>query len=143
MSNDIENNLILLDIYVIIWALIKPEELPKPIKQIISTAQEKKQLLIASISLWEIAMLKNKKRLNIYEPTREFLQSIVNIEGIRVTDISPLIAADSASLADGFHGDPADRIITATAITEGAYLLTRDKQILSWAELVNIRTIKC
>lgn len=53
------------------------------------------------------------------------------------------IAADSASLADGFHGDPADRIITATAITEGAYLLTRDKQILSWAELGNIRTIKC
>lgn len=49
MSNDIENNPILLDTHVIIWALIKPEELSKSIKQIISTAQEKEQLLIASI----------------------------------------------------------------------------------------------
>lgn len=133
---------VLLDTHVIIWSLITPEELSGSIKTIIESAQDEDRLLISSISLWEIAMLKSKKRLNIYEPTREFLGDIASIEGLRVVDISPIVAAESVSLVDDFHGDPADRIIAATAITESACLLTRDNQILSWAKLGNIKAVK-
>jgi len=133
---------ILLDTHVIIWSLLKPEELSSDIKKIIESAQGENKLLISSISLWEIAMLKSKKRINIYEPLKDFLQAITDIEGIKVIDILPYIAADSVSLTDDFHGDPADRIIAATAINAGAVLLTRDQQILSWAEMGNIRTVR-
>jgi len=136
------DNPILLDTHVIIWSLLKPEELSVDIKKIIESAQGDNRLLISSISLWEIAMLKSKKRINIYEPLKDFLQAITDIDGIKVIDILPDIAADSVSLADDFHGDPADRIIAATAINAGAVLLTRDQQILSWAEMGNIRTVQ-
>ena len=133
---------VLLDTHVIIWSLLKPEELTPETQKVIESAQAKDQLLISSISLWEIAMLKQKKRINIYEPTKIFLKSIVDIDGLTVVDISPDIAAESTILADNFHGDPADRIISATAVTTGAMLLTRDSQVLSWADLGNIRVLK-
>ena len=34
-----------------------------------------------------------------------------------------------------FHGDPADRMIVATAIENGATLMTADDKILSWNQL--------
>ena len=87
---------ILLDTHVIIWSLLKPEELSGDIKKIIESAQGENKLLISSISLWEIAMLKSKKRINIYEPLKDFLQAITDIDGIKVIHILPDIAADRA-----------------------------------------------
>lgn len=136
------DNPVLLDTHVIIWSLLKPTEISADIKKIIEAAQRDNRLFISSISLWEIAMLKSKKRINIYEPLKDFLQAITDIEGIRIIDILPDIAADSTSLTDNFHGDPADRIIAATALNEGAVLLTRDRQILLWADMGNIRAVQ-
>ena len=132
----------MLDTHVLIWSLSDFENLSDQIKKIIDIAKNENRLLISSISLWEIAMLKSKKRINIYKPIKEFLKAIVEIDGIRIVDISPDIAADSTLLLDNFHGDPADRIIAATAINNGAILLTRSRAILSWAELGNIKAIE-
>mgnify|MGYP003563353996 FL=1 len=133
---------VLLDTHVLIWSLSDSENISGRVKKIIDDAKNENRLLISSISLWEIAMLKSKKRINIYKPIKEFLKAIVEIDGIKVIDISSYIAADSTLLLDNFHGDPADRIIAATAINNGAILLTRDSQILSWAELGNIKAIE-
>ncbi len=111
-------------------------------RETIDIAKNDNRLLVSSISLWEIAMLKSKKRINIYKPIKEFLKAIVEIEGIKMVDISYDIAADSTLLLDNFHGDPADRIIAATAINKGAILLTRDRQILEWAGLGNVKAIE-
>lgn len=142
MEDNIIQNSIILDTHVILWSLLQPEEITDSVKQIISDAQSQDRLLLSSISLWEIAMLKVKKRINIYEPIKEFLKSIEGIEGIEIVGVSSDIAAESMLLVDNFYGDPADRIIAATAINKSAHLLTRDKQILSWAELGNVRVIK-
>lgn len=132
----------LLDTHILIWCLANSNNLSEPVKKVIDNATSDKRLLLSSISLWEIAMLKSKKRINIYEPIKEFLKSISEIDGLKIIDILPEIAAESSGL-DDFHGDPADRIIAATALITGATLLTRDNQILSWAEQGNIRAIKC
>ena len=120
---------------------MQPEKLSDDIKQHINLAQEDNKLYLASISLWEIAMLKYKRRINIYEPIKDFLDSITCINGIRIIDISPEVAAESILLVDEFHGDPADRIIVATAKTHGACLITRDQKILTWAKLGHIKYI--
>jgi PIN domain nuclease of toxin-antitoxin system len=136
------NNPIVLDTHVLLWSLLQPEDLPEDIRQRITVAQENSQLLVCSISLWEIAMLKSKRRINIYEPIRDFLESITNIDGLSVKDISTEVAAESVQLMDDFHGDPADRIIVATAKCHGATLLTRDQKILTWASLGHIKSLQ-
>ena len=136
------NNPIVLDTHVLLWSLLQPEELQEDIRQRIAVAQENNQLLVCSISLWEIAMLKSKRRINIYEPIRDFLESIINIDGLSVKDISTEVAAESVQLMDDFHGDPADRIIVATAKCHGATLLTRDQKILTWASLGHIKSLQ-
>jgi len=136
------NNPIILDTHVLLWSLLQPEELSEEIKYHISSAQENDQLFLCSISLWEIAMLKFKRRINIYEPIKDFLESITNISGLSIKDISPEIAAQTILLIDDFHGDPADRIIAATTMCNGATLLTRDQKILAWASLGHIKSIE-
>lgn len=135
------NSGLVLDTHVFLWSILQPEELSEQIKHRINLAQENSQLFLSSISLWEIAMLNFKKRINVYEPIKDFLNSITNINGLSIKDISPEVAAESVSLMDDFHGDPADRIIVATAKCLGATLLTRDQKILSWAKLGHIKSI--
>ena len=135
------NNALVLDTHVLLWSLLQPEELSEKTKHIINLAQENSQLFLSSISLSEIAMLNFKKRINIYEPIKDFLNSITDINGLSIKDISPEVAAESVSLMDNFHGDPADRIIVATAKCLGATLLTRDQKILNWAKLGRIKSI--
>ena len=135
------NNPIVLDTHVLLWVLLQPEELSEDVKQQINLAQENSQLFLSSISLWEIAMLKFKKRINIYEPIKDFLESITNIHGVSIKDISSEIATESILLMDNFHGDPADRIIVATAKCYGATMLTRDQKILTWANLGHIKSL--
>jgi len=86
-------------------------------------------------------MLKSKKCINIYKPTKDFLESIYNINGLAIKDISPEITAESVSLMDNFHVDPADRIIVATTKCLGATLLTKDKKILTWSKLGHIKSV--
>ena len=136
------NNPIVLDTHVLLWSLLQPEELSEDIRRYITVAQDNNQLLICSISLWEIAMLKSKRRINIYEPIRDFLESVTSIDGLSVKDISAEIAAESVQLMDDFHGDPADRIIAATAKCCVATLLTRDQKILTWASLGHIKSLQ-
>ena len=135
-------NKLVLDTHVLLWSLLTPNQLSKDVKHQITLAQEENNLIICSISLWEIAMLSSKKRINIYEPINDFLKSISDINGLIAHDISPEIAAQSVSLTDNFHGDPADRIIVATTKINGATLLTRDRKILDWAELGHIKFLE-
>lgn len=136
------SNILVLDTHTLLWSLLAPKQLSKEIKQKITLAQETNNLIICSISLWEIAMLSSKKRINIYEPINDFLKSITDIHGLKIQDISPEVAAESVLLMDDFHGDPADRIIVATTRMNGAILLTRDKKILDWAKFGHIKSLE-
>ena len=135
-------NAVVLDTHVLLWSLLEPEELSPSIKRQITLAQNAGKLFVCSISLWEIAMLSLKKRINIYESVQDFLKEITKIKGLNIVEISPEIAAESVALMDNFYGDPADRIIVASAKIKGATLLTRDKKILDWAKLGHIKFTK-
>lgn len=136
------SNLILLDTHVLLWAISEPNKLSTTVKQYIDVAQQNKLLLLSSISLWEIAMLEQKKRIDIRQPLKTFLESIINIQGLAIKDNSIEVAVESNLLADSFNNDPADRLIVATAKYYNATLLTRDQKILAWAEQGAIETLK-
>ena len=87
------------------------------------------EILIADISLWEIAMLIKKQRLNIETTYTEFMRLIMEAFPYRIIPISPEIADLSVALSDSINLDPADRLICATSIIEGASLITADKNL--------------
>ena len=139
----IVNNNMLLDTHVLIWSLLEPEKLSTQIKDAISAAQEADSLYIASITLWEIAMLIQKQRISVFKRTSNFLKSITAIDGLNVIHINADIVAESASLPGGFIGDPADCMIIASSREIAATLVTCDLKILNWAEQGHIKILTC
>jgi PIN domain nuclease of toxin-antitoxin system len=135
------NSPLVLDTHIFLWSALQPSNLSKAIRNDIALAQEKNQLLLSAISLWEIAMLSFKKRVYIYEPIKDFLLSIAGINGLMIQAISAEIAAESVLLVDNFHGDPVDRMIVATTKVGGGILATRDEKILKWASSGHIKTL--
>ena len=132
---------ILLDTHVILWSLTEPEKISDQARPLILAAKKAQNLIISSMTLWEIAMLASKKRIRIDNDINKALKTICDLSGVSVIDISIEIADLSNSLPGNFHGDPSDRIITTTAICNNATLITKDRQILEWSTAQNVQTI--
>jgi len=85
---------------------------------------------LSAISLWEVAMLVELKRLSLDVPLADWLATAAHPRTVRVMPISPAIAAGTALLPRTFHRDPADRLIVATCRELEAPLLTHDRLIM-------------
>lgn len=123
----------LLDTHVLIWWLDDRGRLSHAQQKVIASAGAELPLLVSDISLWEIATLHNLGRIRLTLPLREWLHKAVAPPLVQQQGISPMIAAELASLPNSFHRDPADRILVATARVLGATLLTQDHRIVDAA----------
>jgi PIN domain nuclease of toxin-antitoxin system len=126
-------NGLLLDTHVWIW-LMEGLELNKKQQQLINEAAQSHMVGIAAISAWEISMLVEKARVKLRKPTLSWIQDALALPGIELIPLSPEIAVESSQLQGSFHGDPADRIIVATARIHQLSLMTFDKKILTYAK---------
>ena len=120
----------LLDTHVLVWWLSEDPQLSVGQREAIASANEQSPLLVADISLWEVATLFSLDRLQLQVPLRAWLEMAVAPPLVRRCGLSPAIAAELAMLPDSFHRDPADRILVATARVLGATLLTQDRRII-------------
>jgi len=98
-------------------------------------------LTLSPISLWEVGMLSAKGRIAVQPDCMTWVTTALAKTGVRLLPISAQIAVGSSFLPDGFHGDPADRIIVATAIAVSTTLVTRDAQILAYARRGDFKAI--
>ncbi len=123
--------MLLLDTHVWWWSVSEPAHLSSTVvERILSTRPS--QRAIASISLWELAMLEAKQRIELDIPVAVWLSRAVTKTGITIIELTPSIAADACNPQGTFHKDPADRIIVATARVHGLTLLTKDQKILEY-----------
>ena len=123
--------MILLDTHTWVWSHSATKLLSDDVKkQIKKTTPD--QRAIASISIWEFAMMVFKGRINVKIDPKLWLDSAIKKSGLKVIDLSPEIAIESCNLPGDFHNDPADQIIVATARIHNLTLLTKDKKILSY-----------
>ena len=130
--------MIVMDTHVWIWWLSDPEILSEQASQAIQQARDRQGIYLSSISTWEIALLVAKRRLELTIPVRDWLRKTEGLPFVHFLPVDNTIALRSVSLPGEFHSDPADRIITATAMTMGLPLLTRDEKIITYPHLRTI-----
>jgi len=115
---------LLLDSHVLHWWSAEPDRLSKPARRAIREADE---LAVASISWFELAWLASHERIVVSIPVRSWLEGLS--QQVRSVPATPAVAATAVALPASFPGDPADRLIFATAIEKGWQLVTKDDRL--------------
>ena len=121
--------LTLLDTNVIIWLLTNNPSLGHQADLLIAVAILRGEAAFSAISIWEIGMLLQKGRIPTGRTATQWHERLSS-DGFVEIPVDSTIAARASTLPD-MHGDPADRIIVATAL-EGHRLITSDRPILNW-----------
>lgn len=123
--------MILLDTHAIIWLLIAPEQLSRRAREAILRARlDEEPLACSTISLYEIAYASFKERLELHATREDFIAAVQ--KRIQLIPITAQIAICAGELPLPFHGDPADRIIAATAMVTESILITKDERICAY-----------
>lgn len=120
--------MIVLDTHVLLWATTDDRRLGRKARVRIERARAIEEALVSSISFWEIGMLVASGRLKLAMSVDE-LRSVTLRAGVSEAVVRGDIAIMATRL-EGMHADPADRLITATALVMNATLLTADAAIL-------------
>lgn len=123
--------MILLDTHVLVWMVSDSSQLSRPAFRELRKAERNGELAIASITLWELALLYQRGRLRSSGSVESAIRNILEKSRVTVVEISPEIAALSTTFPDTYPKDPADRLIGATARALGVTLITQDERILN------------
>lgn len=115
---------VLLDSHVIHWWSAEPDKLSRAASRALTDADE---LAVAAISWFELAWLAQHERIRLTIPIRSWLEQLA-LE-VRTIGLTPAIAHTAVALPSAFPGDPADRLIYATAIEHGLRLVTKDRRL--------------
>jgi PIN domain nuclease of toxin-antitoxin system len=124
------NEVILLDTHVIIWLTTDSSSVGRQGRAAYENARASGDVAVSAISFWEMAMLTAKGRLDIVAAPAHHRAAIL---GTGVLELP--VTGDIGILAAGLntlHGDPADRLIVATAMAYNATLMTADRALLRW-----------
>ncbi|MBI4660066.1 MAG: type II toxin-antitoxin system VapC family toxin [Verrucomicrobia bacterium] len=120
------------DTHAVIWAM---EDDPLLSERARAAAEERNENAVSGITLWEVAALVNKGRIKLSIPLDEWLDELTS--RLPVFNISGAIAARCYNLGP-FHGDPADRIIVATALIHSLTIVTRDQKIHAYQKVASL-----
>ena len=128
---------LLVDTHALLWWFANPDMLSGPAARAVVEADG---LLVSPISFWEVAILVEKGRIELDRPTITWTHDVLAQEATDEAPLTATIAVAAGELTE-FHGDPADRLLAATAQSLGVPLLTKDDKIRNWAD--THRRISC
>ena len=118
--------MILLDTHAWIWWANRSEKLSVSARRRIESESE---LGVAVISCWEVAMLVEKRRLKMDREVGLWVRQALALPAVILVPLTPEIAVASTILPADFQGDPADRMIVATARQHNIAVVTKDERI--------------
>jgi PIN domain nuclease of toxin-antitoxin system len=122
---------ILLDTHVLVWLVSDSGRLSRAAARELRKAEQNGELAIASITLWELALLYHNGRLRTSGSIESAIRTIVEKSGVQVLEITPEIAALTTTFPETYPKDPGDRLIGATARAYGLTIITQDERMLS------------
>ncbi len=113
-------------------------------REAIATAQvEGRGIYVSPITAWEIATLVSRGRLTLSLTPDVWFLTLLALPGMRLASMPPNVLIASAFLPGSPPRDPADRIIAATGRTYGFTIVTRDGELLPYADAGHIMAIRC
>lgn len=121
---------VLLDTHALVWWKADAGRLSPSAVEVLGSAR---QILISPISFWETAMLVAKGRVRLDRPTRVWARDVLAEDRSAPAELDSDVAVLAAELPAA-HGDPADRILMATARLRGVALLSKDRVIRDQAD---------
>lgn len=134
---------ILLDTHAFLWLMNGDETLKPKARELIRSNCKENDLLLSVISLWEIALLVKKGKISLTQPLPQWIEQVKALSVLKAVNLDVDIALESCLLPGDFHGDPADRMIVATARILNVPLMTRDKKIIDYAQSPYLKIIPC
>ena len=119
--------MILLDTHALVWAVADSRRLSRAAASAIRRARGSDGVAISAISLWELAALISRGRIQAYATIDSTLAQLT--EGVAIRPITPKIAVVATQFPDSYSHNPADRLIGATARCEALFLVTRNENM--------------
>lgn len=121
--------MIVLDTHALVFFVANPDQLSTRARGRIEEELPAGGVWVSAISAWEIAMLAKRGRLRLTAAVEDWIARAESIPGLSSMPVDTAIALRAASLPDEYPSDPADRIIAATALLNGAELVTKDRRL--------------
>ncbi|MDZ8052697.1 MAG: type II toxin-antitoxin system VapC family toxin [Aulosira sp. ZfuVER01] len=129
--------MIVLDTHIWVWWVQNDSRLTQQQRQWLQD-YESDGLGVSILSCWEVAKLVEKKRLILPLTIDQWLEVALAYPGVQLLNLSLPIVIDSTQLS-GFHSDPFDQLIVATARFYNCYLLTVDAKILNYSDVQTLK----
>jgi PIN domain nuclease of toxin-antitoxin system len=121
--------MIVLDTHAWIWYVDSPERLGDLARASIEAARGTGAVYVSAISTWEVYMLAARGRLSLRLSPEVWVARCERLSFLRFVPVDNDIARLAVQACAAMHPDPADRIITATALYLGCPVATCDGKI--------------
>jgi PIN domain nuclease of toxin-antitoxin system len=124
--------MIVLDTHVLVWWVDgETKKLSRKARQALEQHGKRNELLVCSISFFEITTLERRGRLRFKIPASEWLSEVRRLPEYRIEPLTDEVSERAGQFGDAFSGDPADQMIAATALLREAPLVTHDEKLRS------------
>ncbi|AMJ60780.1 type II toxin-antitoxin system VapC family toxin [Bosea sp. PAMC 26642] len=138
---------VLLDTCAVLWLANGSPMLASALRAI-SAAGLANAIHVSPISAWEVGLLSRTRsgrpvEFDFRPDPKSWFAAFMSGPGIRAAAFDADIAIGASHLPGELHGDPADRMIIATARQLGLPIVTRDRKIIAYAEAGFVEAIPC
>lgn len=128
--------MIVADTHVWLWMNDDPDRLSEKARVALAHTDG---VIVSPISAWELSTLVAKGRLDLGRPVIEWVRTALAVDRMVLAPMPAEVAVTAGELGkQGFHGDPADRLIVATALHFQVPLVTKDGLIRDWSGVPTI-----
>ena len=131
----------LVDTCAMIW-IANGDRLREPASNVLRGAQVER-LVVSPVSAWEIATLVAKGKMALSISPDIWFRRFCDLPGVGLAEMPPSVLVASANLPGAPPGDPADRILIATAREFGYTLVTRDRKLLEYGRQGHVQVLGC
>ena len=134
---------LLLDTCAVIWMAGDQPVSRESVDAIQACRADRQPIYVSPITAWEVGLLVSRGRMNLQMTPERWFMRLMEAPGLQLADMPPSVLIASSFLPGTLHGDPADRILAATAREFGYRLVTRDRPLLDYAEQGHVQALAC